>query len=108
MVSGCTAVASDGMKSKATSQHGMGMMSMHNMDANRDGVISKQEFMSAHETMFDQMKNKEGVIDAEGMEKCCAGMMGGHMKGGMKGGMEGHSMMGSCPMMQGHMGGKSS
>lgn len=48
-----------------------GMMDMKKMDTNGDGVISKEEFMSAHGKMFDQMKNKDGVIDLKNMPMCC-------------------------------------
>lgn len=48
--------------------HGMtGMMSMmrnmHEIDASRDQMISKDEFMKSHEAMFDAMeKNKDGMV----------------------------------------------
>lgn len=108
IASGCAAIASDGKQAAASGHPNMRMMAMPNMDANRDGVITKQEFMAAHEIMFDRMKNKEGVIDARKMGEHCPGMMGGHkMEGHMMGGMMGgetqgrHPMMGSCPMMHG-------
>jgi PBP1b-binding outer membrane lipoprotein LpoB len=71
-------------------------MHMAKMDANNDGLASKEEFMKFHEQMFDMMKNKDGVVDLKEMHKCCKGMMGG-MEGGMMGG--GH-------MMQHHQTGK--
>lgn len=61
---------------------GNGMMGnmMKKMDANSDGMLSKNEFMTGHEQMFDMMKNKDGVVDMKNMQKGCMGMMGGsHM-----------------------------
>lgn len=97
LLSGCAAVASEGKTESGSKQHGKGMMmgGMSKMDANNDGVISKEEFMKSHEMMFDHMKNKDGVIEAKKMESCP--MMGGEK-------MKGQSMMESCPMMDGHMG----
>jgi len=102
LLSGCTAIASEGKTESGSKQHGKGMMmmgGMSKMDANNDGVISREEFMKSHEMMFDHMKNKDGVIEAKKMESCSmmSGMMGGEK-------MKGHSMMESCPMMDGHMG----
>lgn len=56
-----SAVAMDDMK--------MGMkMDMKMMDANGDGVISKEEFMRHHEMMYDKMKkNKSGTVDLKDM-----------------------------------------
>lgn len=39
------------------------------MDANGDGMISKEEFMKFHETMFDKMKkNTAGMVDMKEMQ----------------------------------------
>ncbi|MEC4718370.1 MULTISPECIES: hypothetical protein [Noviherbaspirillum] len=43
-----------------------GMMSR--MDGNGDGMISKEEFMKAHEAMFDQMKGSNGMISLQDMQ----------------------------------------
>ena len=44
-------------------------MAMKMMDANNDGMISKEEFMKHHEMMFDKMKkNKAGMVDMKDME----------------------------------------
>ena len=41
---------------------------MKDMDANGDGMISKEEFMKFHEKMFDAMpKNKDGLVDLKAM-----------------------------------------
>lgn len=63
---------------------GPGMM--RGADANGDGMLSKDEFMKFHEAVFDQMKNKDGVIDMKSMPghgAAAPGMMGGC--GGMRG-----------------------
>lgn len=50
------------------------------MDANKDGKISKKEFIMGHEAMFDSMDaNKDGFIDKTEM-----GRMGEGKCGGMK------------------------
>ena len=53
---------------------GMGMeMDMKMMDTNKDGMISKEEFMKHHEAMWEKMKkNKAGMVDMKDM-----GMMHG-------------------------------
>lgn len=52
---------------KQSGHRGMdGMMSR--MDANSDGMISKEEFMKAHEAMFDQMKGSNGMISLRDMQ----------------------------------------
>lgn len=44
-------------------------MDMKMMDANGDGMISKDEFMKYHEMMFDKMKkNNSGMVDLKDME----------------------------------------
>lgn len=92
IVSGCAAVGADESKTKHGMNQGkMPMMAMHmaQMDKDKDGLASKQEFMEFHEQMFDMMKNESGVIDLNNMHQRCEGMMGGK-KGGMMGG--GHMM----------------
>ena len=47
------------------------------MDANKDGNVSKEEFMKAHETMFSNMDaNKDGAIDKAEMGKMMQGKCG--------------------------------
>lgn len=54
--------------------HGnMAAMSTHmqGMDANGDGMLSKEEFMKAHEAMFDAMKkNERGQVAMSDMAMC--------------------------------------
>ena len=45
-----------------------GGMEMKSMDTNKDGMISKEEFMAFHEAKFDAMKkNKDGMVDVKDM-----------------------------------------
>jgi hypothetical protein len=72
----------------AMDMHGDMKMDMKMMDANGDGMISKEEFMKHHEMMYDKMKkNKDGMVDMKDM-----GMMPkGKAKG--KGNEKGDAMM---------------
>jgi len=83
-----------------------GKCGMKMMDADGDGKITKEEFMSGHEKMFSMKdKNGDGVIDASErkmmMGKCgegkCGGMKGkeGKCGGDMKG-KEGKCGEGKC------------
>jgi uncharacterized low-complexity protein len=48
------------------------------MDANKDGNVSKDEFMKAHEAKFATMDaNKDGSIDKAEMDKMMQGKCGG-------------------------------
>lgn len=59
-------------KSTMSAMH-KGKMGMKAMDTNHDGMISKEEFMTYHEAMYDHMtKNKDGMVDVNAM-----GMMKG-------------------------------
>jgi shikimate kinase len=49
--------------------HMKGEGGMKMMDANKDGMISKDEFMKHHEMMWDKMKkNPSGSVDMKDME----------------------------------------
>jgi hypothetical protein len=77
---GCAAHKGGDMHSGQGMQHKHGMMHhgmMKRMDANADRVITKAEFMQAHEMMFDRMKNPDGVIDMSQMPMDGAHRMGG-------------------------------
>ena len=71
------AIAADDMKS----EKGM-MMDMKKYDTNGDGMLSKEEFMKAHEAMFERMKGPNGMISIKDMPMQGMGMMG---KGNMMG-----------------------
>ena len=46
------------------------MLHLKKMDANGDGVISKDEYMKYHEARYDAMKkNKDGTVDMAEMKK---------------------------------------
>ena len=66
-----SAVAMDEMKDgKMMNKNSMHRgMDMKAMDTNGDGMISKDEFMKAHEAMWDKMKkNSKGMVDMKDME----------------------------------------
>lgn len=54
---------------------------MQQMDTNGDGMVTKQEFMAAHEAMFDCMKGPDGMISLKDMpmHERRMGMEGGKM-----------------------------
>ena len=55
------------MEHKKGSMH-KGKMGMKAMDTNHDGMVSKDEFMTYHEAMYDHMtKNKDGMVDMNAM-----------------------------------------
>ncbi len=77
----------------------MSDMDMKAMDKNNDSMVSKTEFMSHHEMMFDKMKKDDkgmvsmkdmqmmmggDMMKGDGMKKDGAMMKDGAMKDGMK------------------------
>lgn len=55
------------------------------LDANKDGKVSRKEFMNGHATMFKNMDtNKDGYLDQAEMGKMMSGKMGEGKCGGMK------------------------
>jgi len=77
-----------------------GMMMMHMADANKDGTVTRDEFIAAHLKHFDTMDtNKDGSLTPDerkaGMAKM-GGMMGGK-RGGPGGGMGDMPMDGPPP-----------
>lgn len=72
-----TAVAADPMAPKTDVTR---MEHHQSMDINRDGMLSKEEFMSHHEKMWDDMKKTTaGLVDVKSMtmggdKKCGAEM----------------------------------
>jgi uncharacterized low-complexity protein len=68
---------------------GEGKCGMAMLDADKDGKVTKEEFMAAHEKMFaDKDKNSDGVLDADelkaGEGKCGEGKCGEGKCGGDK------------------------
>ncbi len=58
---------------------------MNMVDTNKDGKISKEEFIKAHESMFDKMDtNKDGFLDSSEMSTM-HGMAGGDKAKAMEG-----------------------
>jgi hypothetical protein len=59
--------------------HLKGEGGMKMMDTNKDGMISKDEFMKHHEMMWDKMKkNSAGSVDMKDMEMMHKEMAGMH------------------------------
>ena len=85
----------DGMKREHGKHDGkIGMMMMHMADANKDGTVTRDEFLAAAGKHFDMMDaNKDGKLTKEerqaGHQKM-RGMMGGKRVG--PGGHAGHDM----------------
>jgi hypothetical protein len=53
---------------------GMGMsMDMKMMDTNRDGMISRKEWMDYHAKMWGRMKSKRGMVSTADMEAMMKG-----------------------------------
>ena len=76
-LSGC---APDSMMMRQGSmQGGAGMkggMDMKMMDINNDGMISKEEFMKHHESMYDKMKKgSNGMVSQKDMQMMMHDMM---------------------------------
>ena len=62
-VSGCaqdSMMKRDGMQGNMAMKDGMGMQMVKMMDMNNDGMISRDEFMKHHESMYDKMKKGSG------------------------------------------------
>ena len=62
-VSGCaqdSMMKRDGMQGNMAMKDGMGMQMAKMMDMNNDGMISRDEFMKHHESMYDKMKKGGG------------------------------------------------
>ncbi len=74
---------------KKDGKAGEGKCGMKMMDADKDGKVSKAEFMAAHEKMFAKHDaNSDGSIDADEMKKAKEGACGGDKKA--NGGDHGH------------------
>lgn len=56
------------MSSRHHHGQGHGHM-MARMDANGDGMLSREEFLKAHEAMFDRMKGPNGMISLQDMQR---------------------------------------
>jgi uncharacterized low-complexity protein len=78
------------------------MCGMAMMDENKDGKVSKEEFIKAHEAMFDKLDtNKDGVLDKAEMAKMPQGMCGGAKAGeGKCGGAKAKMGDGKCGAMK--------
>lgn len=67
----------------AMRKHAEATCGMAMMDGNKDGKVSKEEFLKAHEAMFDKLDtNKDGMLDAAELGKMSQGMCGAAGKAG--------------------------
>ena len=75
-ISGCAQdgmMKQDSMKGRIAMKDGMGMQMM---DVNSDGMISKEEFMKHHESMYDKMKkDSNGMVSMKDMQLMMDDMM---------------------------------
>lgn len=78
----CTVAAAGDDKMSGDKMSGDNMKMM--MDANKDGMISRDEYMKHQETMWSKMtKNASGMVDAKSMTDMRADhMTSGSMKSG--------------------------
>ena len=77
-VSGCAqdGMKRDGMQGNMAMKDGMGMSMMKMMDTNNDGMISRDEFMKHHESMYDKMKKgSNGMVSMMDMQMMMDEMM---------------------------------
>ena len=72
---GLSACAQDSMRGGMAMKDGM-KMDMKMMDPNNDGMISKEEFMKHHESMYDKMKKgSNGMVSVKDMQTMMDMMM---------------------------------
>jgi EF hand len=75
IVSGALVCSSFSSFAEEDMKCGHGMMQMKNMDTDNDGTVSKEEFMKAHEAMWDGIKkNKDGLVDVKDMQMMHKGL----------------------------------
>jgi hypothetical protein len=75
--------------------HGGGMMMMHMADTNKDGAVSREEFLAAHNQHFDMMDaNHDGQL-TQPERKAAREKM--HAMGGMRHGKRGDHPTGDMP-----------
>ena len=94
----CSAGASaDDMASFATGGYARGLQSeklMHKMDANGDGMISKDEWLAFQEKVFAMLdKDKSGKVDAKAFISTDGGEIASFATGGYARGLRTQAMM---------------
>ena len=72
LIAGLSGCAQDGMMKQGPMHGGMEMkggMDMKMMDVNNDAMISREEFMKHHESMYDKMKKgSNGMVSMKDMQ----------------------------------------
>ena len=94
----CSAAAfADDMASFATGGYARGLQSeklMHKMDANGDGMISKDEWLAFQEKVFAMLdKDKSGKVDAKAFISTDGGEIASFATGGYARGLRTQAMM---------------
>ena len=94
----CSAAAfADDMASFATGGYARGLQSeklMHKMDANGDGMVSKDEWLAFQEKVFAMLdKNKSGKVDAKEFISTDGGEIASFATGGYARGLRTKAMM---------------
>jgi hypothetical protein len=96
-MTGPAAAFADDMASFATGGYARGLQSeklMHKMDTNRDGMISKDEWLAFQEKVFAMLdKNKSGKVDAKEFISTDGGEIASFATGGYARGLRTKAMM---------------
>jgi hypothetical protein len=96
VLSSATALAED-VASFATGGYARGLRSkeiMHKMDANGDGMVSKEEWLAFQEKVFTMLdKNKKGNVDAKHFVSTSGGDIAAFATGGYARGLRSKEMM---------------
>jgi hypothetical protein len=97
VITGSAAAVADDMASFATGGYARGLQSeklMHKMDANGDGMISKDEWLAFQEKVFAMLdKDKSGKVDAKEFISTDGGEIASFATGGYARGLRTKAMM---------------
>jgi hypothetical protein len=97
VITGSAAAVADDMASFATGGYARGLQSeklMHKMDANGDGMVSKDEWLAFQEKVFAMLdKDKSGKVDAKEFISTDGGEIASFATGGYARGLRTKAMM---------------